>query len=111
MKAVLADLEKPIEGITTGGLAIDEDVLADVVHDEEEGEDRAKRLYLAMQRTNALDAECVFHFFGEPNAQAPSSAPFPTQSLPQHGWTACLEGGNSQSTIRHLTNAHRSSAT
>jgi hypothetical protein len=98
LAAIKADLEKPIE-ITSLKDQIDESTLAGVVRDDEEGEDKAKRLYLAMQRTNALDSECVFHFFrGSSSTKDPRRMSFPGQSLPKHGWTANLAGKHTRVT-------------
>ncbi|KAF2281612.1 uncharacterized protein EI97DRAFT_454779 [Westerdykella ornata] len=91
MKSLWADLEKPVESTIEEQLAIDEDVLAGIVHDDDDGDDKAKRLYLAMQRTNALDTDCVFHLFGDSKREATRSMKFPAHALSSCGWTACLE--------------------
>ncbi|KAF2745874.1 hypothetical protein M011DRAFT_469135 [Sporormia fimetaria CBS 119925] len=78
--ALKADLNKSIDNTVKGDLTIDEETLAGVVQDEEEGDDKAKRLYLAMQRTNALESDPSFHFFrSEPGPLL--HMPFPAHSL------------------------------
>lgn len=88
-----ADLEKPIVKDTlVADFDISEEVLADAVKDEEDPQ-KARRLYLAMQRTNALHSECVFHFFDEgQNVSVPKGSPFPMGCLPNHRWTLNFEG-------------------
>lgn len=98
MAELKADLEKPLEVPVVENGAIDEDTLAGVVNDED-GEDKAKRLYRAMQRTNALDTECIFHFFGNKPRKGTRRAPFPLHSLPRHGWAANFEGANQASLL------------
>ncbi|KAF2465956.1 uncharacterized protein BDR25DRAFT_81533 [Lindgomyces ingoldianus] len=87
-----ADMEKPVEQDPTLDLVISEEVLAGVVTDQEGG-DKAKRLYLAMQRTNALDHNHVFHFFSDkfdPSSVKPSD--FPSECLPNQHWATNFEG-------------------
>lgn len=86
-----ADLEKPVEEGTQQGSGITEEALAGVVEENEDGT-KAKKLYAAMQRTNAQDTECVFHFFGEDLGAKPRASPFPAKSLPEHGWVANFKG-------------------
>jgi hypothetical protein len=90
---VRADLEKPVaEDAPLADFDISEEVLADAVNDEEDP-DKAKRLYLAMQRTNALHSECVFHFFDKDlDGNASRGSPFPMNCLPNHRWTSSFKG-------------------
>ncbi|KAF2257411.1 hypothetical protein BU26DRAFT_558798 [Trematosphaeria pertusa] len=87
---VKADLDKPLETTPPPDFGISEEALADAVHDDDDP-DKAKRLYLAMQRTNALQMDCVFHFFRENLEDSEGShakeATFPTDKLPKHRWT------------------------
>jgi hypothetical protein len=84
--------EDPTEPTGPAESTIDENLIEGVV-DDKEGESKAKRLYMAMQRTNALDSDCVFHFFGEtPDTESSASKPFPFDSLPSHGWASCFNG-------------------
>ncbi|KAF2263457.1 hypothetical protein CC78DRAFT_581549 [Lojkania enalia] len=86
-----ANLEKLVEEPSTLEVAINEKVLAGIVDANDDG-DNAKRLYLAMQRTNALDIKCAFHMFGEESNQSSiHTSAFPVQSLPKHSWVSCLE--------------------
>jgi len=87
-----ADLEKPIaEDAPSTEFDISEEALADAVNDEEDPE-KAKRLYLAMQRTNALHSDCVFHFFDESLHSATKGPSFPMDALPNHRWTSSFQG-------------------
>ncbi|KAL5387673.1 hypothetical protein DPSP01_003469 [Paraphaeosphaeria sporulosa] len=74
-----AELDKPLrQESPQRGLKLSENTVADVVHDEDDP-DKAKKLYLAMQRTNAFQVDCVFHFFN----QRPDDfeKPFPIDSI------------------------------
>lgn len=74
-----AELDKPIlQEPNAHVLEISENMVADAVYDEDDP-DKAKKLYLAMQRTNAFSADRVFRFFN----QEPISAekPFPVASI------------------------------
>lgn len=92
---VKADLDKPLETTPPPDFGISEEALADAVHDDDDP-DKAKRLYLAMQRTNALQMDCVFHFFRENLEDSEGShakeATFPTDKLPKHRWTTSFAG-------------------
>ncbi|KAF2689501.1 hypothetical protein K458DRAFT_384140 [Lentithecium fluviatile CBS 122367] len=89
---VKAHLEKPlVEETPSVDFDISEDTLAAAVNDEEDP-DKAKRLFQAMERTNAMHSECVFHFFEEGwNGSTPTDSPFPMDSLPNHRWTSSFE--------------------
>jgi hypothetical protein len=88
-----ADLDQPLE--EEGPLPeadIDEDALAGVL-DDDEGVGKAKRLYLAMQRTNAFQTNCVYHFFSNrSNISSPRRSPFPIQAFPEHRWVSIFQG-------------------
>jgi hypothetical protein len=89
---VKADLEEPIaDPIPPAEADISEEVLASAVHDEEDP-DKARRLYLAMQRTNALHSECVYHFFDGSQDSVAKGPSFPINSLPDHRWTSSFQG-------------------
>ncbi|KAJ4297620.1 hypothetical protein N0V90_005513 [Kalmusia sp. IMI 367209] len=87
-----ADLDKPLhEDHPERSVQINEDLVANTVHDDDDP-DKAKKLYAAMQRTNALHVNCVFHFFNEgSDSPTTTNPPFPMNSLPQHGWTSNFE--------------------
>ena len=87
-----AELEKPIEETPPPDPDITEEALAGQIDGDGDG-DTAKRLLLAMQRTESMDMKCVFHFFNDqPNPHSFQHPPFPIESLPQHRWTAQFEG-------------------
>jgi hypothetical protein len=90
-----AELDRAAEKALANDQAMSKEALAEVVEENEDG-DKAQRLYLAMQRTNALDFGCTFHFFRENflilNSQQVQEATFPVSSLPPHGWVAAFEG-------------------
>ena len=72
---------------------IDEKFLASVVGDDEDEDsnERAQRVLQAMERTDALRMDCVWHFFAEEWLSPPSN-PFPLHSLPTAGWQSILKG-------------------
>jgi hypothetical protein len=88
-----AELDKPLkEAMLSVDSSITEEALADAVYDEENPE-KGKRLCLAMQRTNALRSEYVFHFFKEHwEDNVPRDSPIPIESLPNESWTTCFRG-------------------
>ena len=72
-------------------ITINKDLLKHVVGDgNEEDEDKADRLYAAMQRTGDVKVDVDYHFFE--HASAPIQPRFPLGSLPNHAWTASFEG-------------------
>lgn len=79
-------------------LTLTEDVLAQAVNDDEDP-DKARRLFVAMQRASAGQTEDVFHFFHEDKVSRPASSPFPAGSLPQYRWTSSFRG--EETTILH----------
>ncbi|KAL5389884.1 hypothetical protein PMIN02_007205 [Paraphaeosphaeria minitans] len=81
-----AELDKPLrQDSPEHGLKMSENKVADVVHGGDDPE-KAKKLYLAMQRTNAFQVDCVFHFFN----QEPDyfEKPFPIENIPPE--TTCI---------------------
>jgi hypothetical protein len=98
---VKADLDKPVAGeMPAPNLDIDEELLASVVRDGDDP-DKAKRLFLAMQRTNALHTNCVFYLFPKrpPDIKLKVSL-FPMNSLPSHPWTSVFRGAWKSSSSR-----------
>ncbi|ORY12340.1 hypothetical protein BCR34DRAFT_303778 [Clohesyomyces aquaticus] len=86
-----AEMERPIEEFPVSEFVINEEVLAGVMKDDEDG-DKARRLYLAMQRTNALDYNNVFHLFDHKfSIDSLTQSPFPSECLPKHGWVVNFE--------------------
>ncbi|KAF1977732.1 hypothetical protein BU23DRAFT_564607 [Bimuria novae-zelandiae CBS 107.79] len=79
-----ADLEKSLrEDSPERDARISEGMVAVAVKDHNDPE-KAKKLYLAMQRTNALHVDCSFHFFDpDLDCRTPKHSPFPTSSLPE----------------------------
>lgn len=75
------------------GCDIDEKLLASVVRDDEDedGNERAQRVLQAMERTDALRMDCVWHCFAD-GWLSPPSNPFPVHSLPNAGWQTLLKG-------------------
>jgi hypothetical protein len=90
--AGLVDLDKPVEDTPPPDL-FGEAALPAIPGGSEDADHKRKRLALAIQRTNALGVNAVYHFFGE-NGQADSirEAHFPMQTLPKHGWTENFKG-------------------
>ncbi|KAF2873178.1 hypothetical protein BDV95DRAFT_569037 [Massariosphaeria phaeospora] len=86
-----ADLDKPLDDTPPPEFIVSEEAMAQVMNNDEDPE-KAKRLYLAMQRTNALHSECVFHFFQEDVFScSPAESEFPIGSLPDHQWVENLQ--------------------
>jgi hypothetical protein len=99
-----ADLYKDVEQSPAGGFVFTEDALDQAVQDDDDP-DKAHRLFLAMQRTNATQVETVFHFFSKPSALPAAKTKFPIDSLPACRWTSSLRGKNitSSGVFRLLT--------
>lgn len=70
-----------------------EDALGQAVHDDDDPE-QAHRLFLAMQRTNAMQEEKVFHFFRDISDSIAVQSRFPADSLPEHRWTYNFRGAD-----------------
>lgn len=90
-----ADLESLNNAPTISTIAINKDMLKRVVgddgdEDDDEGADRARRLYAAMQRTSDVKVNVAYHFFEHVSAAVQPR--FPLHSLPEHGWAASFEG-------------------
>jgi hypothetical protein len=75
-------------------LDVDESVLTSllVTGRDDDSETSAKRTMQAIQRTEALDHDYVWHFFGEQSP--PSHAKFPRKCLPQASWSGVLKGAS-----------------
>lgn len=86
-----ADLEKDDDLAAPVATTLDKDTLKQAINDDEDS-DKADRLYKAMQRTNEVQVQTAYHFF-EDTPKLTLLQHFPQQSLPDHGWTACFEGG------------------
>ncbi len=76
----------------------DRNLLASVVEGDAggEGEGRAQRLFQAMERTDALQQDTVWHFFQQ-DAEELQSTPFPASCLPSSGWSKLLKGSELRS--------------
>jgi hypothetical protein len=86
-----ANLENDLEEAPAADFVLDEDVLGQAIHDDDDP-DTAHRLFLAMQRTNATHVESVFHFFDRSSTSPVVRSDFPTNSLPKHRWTTSFRG-------------------
>ena len=88
-----ADLERLSEEPTFNQDDISEARLEQAIQDDEDPE-KAHRLYLAMQRTNATQTVRVYRFFElASDSDSISVQPrFPMQSLPQTQWAASFRG-------------------
>lgn len=87
-----AELNKSFEEPTKANITINEDVLGQVVQDDDDDPEKAHRLFLAMQRTNATQLESVFYFFEDTTGAMPAQSKFPSSSLPKHRWASNFEG-------------------
>ncbi|KAL1605441.1 hypothetical protein SLS60_004991 [Paraconiothyrium brasiliense] len=88
-----AELDKPLrEHSLKHDLQISEEMVAGALHDEDDPE-KAKKLYLAMQRTNAFQVDCAFHFFDrESDDDSAFHLPFPLESLSHPRMASKFEG-------------------
>ncbi|KAJ4369077.1 hypothetical protein N0V83_006160 [Neocucurbitaria cava] len=86
-----ADLDKSLEEPARAEATINEDVLGQVVPDDDDDPDKAHRLFLAMQRTNATQSESVFHFFDDSLHSENTQPKFPSNCLPKHRWASNFE--------------------
>jgi hypothetical protein len=85
-----ADLENDVGEASNTHFVFDEDALGQAVQDDDDP-DKAHRLFLAMQRTNASRVENVFHFFGD-TSECATQPKFPIHCLPEHRWTTSFRG-------------------
>lgn len=68
-----------------------ENALGQAVQDDNDP-DRAHKLHLAIQRTNATQEEKVYHFFHDISDSGAVQTRFPTHVLPEHRWTSSFRG-------------------
>lgn len=87
-----AELEMKKEGLSASKKdAIDQALLASVIEDGED-DHKAQRLLQAIERTDALHKDTVWHFFeDQASATLPRSSPFPKDALPSQGWARILK--------------------
>lgn len=97
--AAKAKLDSTIDGARDGSVAV-ENVNSEETLDRElmaaaaevgEDESRTRRLLQAMDRTDTLQQEPLWHFFKE-HGEGPLRPPFPKEALPLHGWLGMLRG-------------------
>ncbi|KAL5118977.1 hypothetical protein ACEQ8H_003106 [Pleosporales sp. CAS-2024a] len=90
-----ADLDKTADESAVSAFVLDKDALEHAVQDDDDPE-KADRLYLAMQRTNATHVEHAFHFFGDAAASLETKTLFPASCLPAHRWTASFRDASTR---------------
>ncbi|KNG50283.1 hypothetical protein DDE82_002361 [Stemphylium lycopersici] len=90
-----AALEEAEEVPVTKRTNVDEEVLGQVVQDGDDPE-KARRLFQAMQRTNATQMEPTFHFFEETTDTIPVRNKFPINCLPRHRWSSNFQEPNTR---------------
>ncbi|KAH8730642.1 hypothetical protein GQ44DRAFT_606366 [Phaeosphaeriaceae sp. PMI808] len=100
-----ADLEKHVEEGPTLDFILDEEMLGQAVEDDDDPE-KAHRLFFAMQRTNAIHVESVFHFFSG-NCHTKNHIVFPIQSLPQQRWTSIFQDASARDQAFFTGYAHQ----
>ncbi|KAF2850921.1 hypothetical protein T440DRAFT_395850 [Plenodomus tracheiphilus IPT5] len=82
-------LYRPAEDPIVENEAISEERLGQVVQDDEDPE-KARRLYLAMQRTNTAQTEGVYYFFEATSESTAVRPKFPNKCLPKTQWASSL---------------------
>lgn len=85
-------LDQSLEEHTDTILALNEELLGQVVDDDDDPE-KAHRLLQAMQRTNATQMESVYYFFQDDSDSKRVEPKFPINSLPQCRWSSIFKGG------------------
>lgn len=90
IQADKAKLERDLKAPVAAAFTLNERVLGQAVQDNDDP-DQARRLYLAMQRTNATQMESAFHFFTNTTDSCPRQVKFPLNSLPEHRWAASFK--------------------
>lgn len=85
-KASLAQEEEE-----TTRFVFDEKALGHVIQNEDDPE-QTHRLFLAMQRTGAVQEENVFHFFQDTSDSVAVQSRFPASCLPRGHWTSSFRG-------------------
>jgi hypothetical protein len=87
-----AELDRPVEEMPPLEFEMTEEAVAEQIGDDEDG-DKAKRIFHAMKRTDALENNCVFHLFKEEvESRSIQEPPFPIACLPEQGWAAQFDG-------------------
>ncbi|KAF2017279.1 hypothetical protein BU24DRAFT_420319 [Aaosphaeria arxii CBS 175.79] len=84
------EVSRPLEEEVTSNIEFSEETLATIAHEGGDDE-KSKRLYLAMQRTNAHDTACVFHLFLEQPVRSRRSEPFPYKYISAYSWAASFQ--------------------
>ncbi|KAH7090506.1 hypothetical protein FB567DRAFT_437532 [Paraphoma chrysanthemicola] len=83
-----AHLQAP-EDAPSAQFTFDEDALGKAIEGDDDP-DKAHRLFLAMQRTNATQEDKVYHFFRDRSDSIAVRSRFPFHTLPKHRWTSCF---------------------
>lgn len=86
-----ADFDKVVEEAPSTEFRFDEDALGKAIEDDDDP-DKAHRLFLALQRTNATQEEKVYHFFRDTSDSIAAGPRFPLHTLPEHRWTSSFRG-------------------
>lgn len=87
-----ADLEKKVDIPVKAEVALSESMLGQVVGDDEDADDKAHRLFLAMQRTNATQVDDVYYFFEASGGSVSRQPEFPDRCLPDQQWAERFRG-------------------
>jgi hypothetical protein len=89
-----AELDRPVEEMPPLEFEMTEEAVAEQIGDDGDGE-RAKRIFRAIKRTDALENNCVYHLFKEQmESSSDQEPPFPIACLPEQGWAARFDGEN-----------------
>ena len=105
-----ANLDEIVREPIRDSAPIDEDTLGQVIEDDDDDDDshdKAHRLFLAMQRTNATQVESTFYFFDDISDSICIQPKFPLHCLPNHRWASsfcqCVAPRTSEESRAHVS--------
>lgn len=91
-------------------ITLDESLLSQAVDDDEDAEEKARRLLLAIQRTNAAQTEELYHFFGDTRRAKRTQRPFPAMNAKPVVWNSIFRRQRGQDAEARRTQAFLSGA-
>lgn len=86
-----ADLNKSFEEPNTTNSTINEAILGQAVEPDSDDPEKARRLFLAMQRTNIAQPNSFFYFFRDTSDSLGFEPTFPFHTLPKSHWASSFK--------------------